>query len=169
MNNTEEGRQNTPLYTGSHVLIDGDVRFGQDVSVWHNGVIRTEDEPVRIGDRTNIQDGCVIHTDEGYPVTIGNDVTIGHRAIVHGATIEDGVLIGMGAIIMNGARIGKGSIIGAGALVSENKVIEPGSLALGMPARVIRKLGEQEYSANLASADHYVRIARQKRFGKDGE
>lgn len=151
-----------PLFVGEGAVIEGDVRFGDDVSVWHGAIIRTEDESVTIDSGTNIQDGCIIHTDEGFPVRIGKNVTIGHRAVVHGATIEDGAMIGMGAIVMNGAHIGQNAIVGAGALVSEGKVIGDDSLALGMPARIIRKVTEQETENVLNGADHYIQLARKR-------
>lgn len=152
-----------PMYRGEHCVIDGDAAFGDETSLWHNATIRTEHEPVRIGARTNIQDGCVIHTDAGYPVTIGENVTVGHGAIVHGATIEDGALIGMGAILLNGCVIKKGAVVGAGAVVGEKKVIEANTLALGVPARPVRDLGENHWQEAMDSAAHYVDLAYQKR------
>lgn len=151
-----------PMYQGSHVVIEGDVRFGEQTSVWHNAVIRTESAPVTIGEATNIQDGCIIHTDPDFPVEIGNEVTVGHRAIVHGAVIEDDCLIGMGAIILNGAHIKKGCLIGAGALVPEGKTIEEGSLVVGVPGKVIRKLNAQEIENQRGNAVHYVKEAQKK-------
>ncbi|SHE59779.1 Carbonic anhydrase or acetyltransferase, isoleucine patch superfamily [Desulfofundulus australicus DSM 11792] len=124
--------------------IIGRVEIGRNSSVWFNTVIRGDADRVTIGEETNIQDGCQLHEDPGYPLKIGNRVTVGHGAILHGCTIEDGSLIGMGAIILNGARIGKGSVVGAGALVVEGQEIPPGCLALGSPARVIRQISAQE-------------------------
>lgn len=152
-----------PFYRGDFAVIDGDVRFGADVSVWPHAVIRTESEPITIGDRSNIQDGCVLHTDAGYPIVIGQDVTVGHRAIIHGATIEDGALIGMGAILLNGSVIGRGAIVGAGALVGEGKKVEPGTLYLGIPARKVRQLSSQEIENGFFSAHHYVELAHVKK------
>ncbi len=145
-----------PFFIGPGAIVEGDVRFGPEVSIWHNAVIRTESAPITIGEGSNIQDGCVLHTDPGYPITIGKHVTIGHGAIVHGAQIEDDCLIGMGAVILNGARIRKGSLIGAGALVGEGKEIGPGMLALGVPAKEIRKLTPQEQANAIENAKHYV-------------
>ncbi|UNT95652.1 gamma carbonic anhydrase family protein [Allobaculum mucilyticum] len=153
----------TPMFEGKHAVIEGDVLFGEDVSVWHNAVIRSESEPVRIGARSNIQDNCVLHTDEGYPLTIGEDVTIGHGAIVHGAVIEDGVLIGMGSIVMNGARIKKGALVAAGAVVPEHKMVEEGELVAGIPAKVLRIRSEEEQKDAIENADHYVKAARKRK------
>lgn len=157
----EDSKMNSrPLYAGPGAVIEGDVRFGRDVSVWHNAVIRTESEPVIIEDGSNVQDGCIIHTDPGFPVRIGRNVTIGHGAIVHGAHIEDDCLIGMGAIVMNGAVIRKGSIIAAGALISEGRQIEPDSLMAGVPARLLRQTGESDRQSIEENAAHYVLAAR---------
>ena len=134
----------------------GNVTLGQGASVWFGVVIRGDGEPIRIGARTNIQDLSVLHTDPGHPVTIGDGCTIGHRAILHGCTLEDNVLIGMGATILNGARIGAGSLIGAGALITEGKEIPPGSLVMGAPGRVVRTLDVAAQDRLRASADHYA-------------
>lgn len=134
----------------------GNVTLGQGASVWFGVVIRGDGEPIRIGARTNIQDLSVLHTDPGHPVTIGDGCTIGHRAILHGCTLEDNVLIGMGATILNGARIGAGSLIGAGALITEGKEIPPGSLVMGAPGRVVRTLDDAAQDRLRASADHYA-------------
>ena len=132
----------------------GDVRLGEGVSVWYGAVLWGDDGPIQVGDGSNIQDGAVLH---GSRVAIGREVTVGHGAIVHGCTVEDGCLIGMGATLLNGCVIGAGSIIGAGALVTEGKVIPPGSLAVGVPARGVRQLTEEEMAGNRANAAHYVR------------
>ena len=161
----ERPEQTSPMFQGPGAVIEGDVRFGQDVSVWHNAVIRTESAPITIGDRSNVQDGCVIHTDPGYPVRIGKNVTIGHGAIVHGATIEDDCLIGMGAILLNGCHIKKGSLIGAGSLVGEGKTIEEKSLVVGLPGKVIRTLDEKAVESNRQNAAHYVEEAAKRTAG----
>ena len=142
----------------------GHVILAEDVGIWFGAAIRGDNEPIRIGARSNIQEGAVLHSDMGFPLTIGADVTIGHRAILHGCTIGDGALIGMGATVMNGARIGAGSIIGAGALVTEGKEIPEGSLVMGAPAKVIRALDAETRQCLLGSAAHYVENAR--RFAK---
>lgn len=146
-------------YIASQAVVRGDVRLSDEDSIWYNAVIRTESEPVQVGDKTNIQDGCVIHTDAGFPVSIGKGVTIGHGAIIHGARIEDDVLIGMGAVLMNGSQIGTQSIVAAGALVPEGKTYPPRSLILGVPARAVRALSEKEIASIAENAEHYVKEA----------
>jgi len=150
-------------YIAPNATIIGSVAIGRQASVWFNAVARGDDEQITIGDRSNVQDGSVLHADPGYPLTLGNDVTIGHMVMLHGCTIGDGTLIGMGAIILNGARIGAGSLVGAGALVPEGKEIPGGVLAIGSPARVVRQLSREE-SLNLAHiAGIYVLRARRYR------
>ncbi|MDF3854329.1 gamma carbonic anhydrase family protein [Paracoccus sp. P2] len=134
-------------------------------SVWFGAVLRGDNEEIRVGRNSNVQDLTVCHTDIGYPLSIGANCTIGHRAILHGCTIEDGALIGMGAIILNGARIGAGSLIGAGALIAENKVIPPGSLVMGAPGKVVRELDEAARARLLQSAEGYHRNAVRFRQG----
>lgn len=134
-------------------------------SVWFGAVLRGDNEEIRVGRNSNVQDLTVCHTDIGFPLSIGANCTIGHRAILHGCTIEDGALIGMGAIILNGARIGAGSLIGAGALVAENKVIPPGSLVMGAPGKVVRELDETARARLLKSAEGYRRNAARFRAG----
>ena len=138
----------------------GHVILAEDVGIWFGAAIRGDNEAICIGARSNIQEGAVLHSDMGFPLTIGADVTIGHGAILHGCTIGDGALIGMGATVMNGARIGAGSIIGAGALVTEGKEIPEGSLVMGAPAKVIRALDAEIRQRLLGSAAHYVANAR---------
>ena len=126
---------------GARVI--GDCHFAEGASVWFNAVIRADNEPTVIGRNTNIQDGAVLHNDPGFPLTIGEDVTVGHMAIVHGCTVGDGTLIGMGAQVLNGAKIGKGCLIGAGALVAEGKEIPDHSLVVGAPGKIVRTLDDQ--------------------------
>lgn len=140
---------------GAHVM--GQVVLGLDVSIWFNASIRADNEPIVIGDETNIQEGCVLHVDPGFPLTIGKRATIGHKAILHGCTIGDGALIGMGATVLNGARIGRGSLIGAGALVTERKEFPEHSLIVGAPARVVRTLDAATIDELLQAAARYVR------------
>lgn len=137
----------------------GDVRLGARASVWFGAVIRADNTPILIGAESNIQDGAVCHSDPGAPLTIGARVTVGHQAILHGCTIGAGALVGMGARVLNGAMIGAGCLIGAGALVTEGKSFAAGLLIVGVPARVIRPLTEQEIAALTLSAVHYAEKA----------
>src|SRR5919205_2598254 len=122
----------------------GNVRLGEGSSVWYGAVLRGDTEPIRIGARTNVQDGCVLHADPGYPAVVGEGCVVGHNAVVHGCEIENGCLIGMGATILNGARIGEGSIVAAGALVSEGKEFPPRSLIIGAPAKLVKEVSEEQ-------------------------
>jgi carbonic anhydrase/acetyltransferase-like protein (isoleucine patch superfamily) len=133
----------------------GRVVLGPRVSVWFGAVLRGDNEPIRIGAGTNIQEHVVMHTDMGFPLDVGADCTIGHRAMLHGCTVGDRALIGMGAIVLNGARIGDDCLIGAGALVTEGKEIPPRSLVMGAPGRVVRPLDDAAVAALRASALHY--------------
>jgi carbonic anhydrase/acetyltransferase-like protein (isoleucine patch superfamily) len=139
----------------AHVI--GKVELGEDVGIWFGAVLRGDNEPIRIGTRTNIQEGVVIHVDPGLPVTIGEGCTIGHRAIVHGCTIGDNSLVGMGATILNGAVIGNNCLVGANALVTEGKVFPDNSLIVGAPAKAIRLLDETAVAGLKKSADGYVK------------
>ena len=148
------------LAPDAHVI--GKVRLGPGVGIWFGAVLRGDNELIDIGSGTNIQEGTMIHTDMGYPATIGANCTIGHHAIIHGCTIGNNSLIGMGATILNGARIGKNSLVGAGALVTEGKEFPDNSLIVGSPARVIRTLDDAAIARLRVSAAHYV--ANGKRF-----
>lgn len=141
----------------------GDVTIGADCSVWFHAAVRGEHSGVIIGEGSNIQDNCVVHVDPGHIVEIGTNVTVGHGAIVHGCKIGDNTLVGMGAIILNGAVIGKNCVIGAGALVTQNTIIQDNSLAIGSPAKVIRRVTAQEAAANMANARHYVESGKEYR------
>ncbi|KGJ08601.1 gamma carbonic anhydrase family protein [Paracoccus versutus] len=134
----------------------GEVTIGPEVGIWFGAVLRGDNEPITVGARTNIQEHAMIHADPGFPARIGADVTIGHRAIVHGCTIGDGSLIGMGAMVLNGARIGRGCLIGAGTLVTEGTEIPDGSLVIGSPGKVVRTLNEAARQSLLQSAASYV-------------
>jgi carbonic anhydrase/acetyltransferase-like protein (isoleucine patch superfamily) len=137
--------------------IIGDVEIGRDSSVWFNAVIRGDVNFIRIGERTNIQDGCVLHvTKDTHPLILANDITVGHAVTLHGCTIKDRCLIGMGAIVLDGAEVGEDSIIGAGALVKEGMRVEPGTLVVGVPARVARKLSDEEKARIKRSALNYI-------------
>ena len=144
------------VFIAPGAVILGDVRIGAHSSVWYNAILRGDTDTISIGPRTNVQDGAVIHVDAGAPCLIGAGVTIGHRAVVHGALIEDDVLIGIGAIVLNGARIGHDSLVGAGSLVTRHSVIPPRSMVLGVPGRVVRSLTDEEVQSIHAAALHYV-------------
>jgi len=144
-------------------VVMGDVTVAEECSVFFGAVIRAEHDSITIGRGTNIQDNCVLHVDTGFPMTLGQGVTVGHGAILHGCTVGDNTLIGMGAIVLNGAVIGRNCLIGAGALVTQNTVIPDGSLAFGSPARVHRELTEEELAANARSSAGYVAEAREYR------
>ncbi len=142
------------------VVLVGDLRLAADANLWFGTVLRGDDEPIEVGEATNIQDGCVVHVDIGHPTRIGKRVSIGHKAMIHGCTIEDSCLIGMGAILLTGCRIGERSIVGAGALVPEGVVIPPRSLVLGMPGKVRREIRPEEAEDQDRRARHYVERAR---------
>jgi carbonic anhydrase/acetyltransferase-like protein (isoleucine patch superfamily) len=137
------------------VLI-GNVRLKRDASVWFGAVLRGDDEPIEIGERSNVQDNCVFHVDPGYPLTIADDCTIGHHAMLHGCTIGSNTLIGMCATVLNGARIGRNCLIGASALITENKVIPDNSVVMGAPGKVVRQLDEAGARDLTKSAALYV-------------
>jgi carbonic anhydrase/acetyltransferase-like protein (isoleucine patch superfamily) len=143
----------------------GRVVLEAGASVWFGCTIRGDNEEIRIGAGSNVQENCVFHTDPGCPLTIGADCTIGHKAMLHGCTIGDGSLIGMGATVLNGAKIGRGCLIGAGALVTEGKEIPDGSLVMGAPGKVVRALDEAATAGLLASAEHYRQNMRRFRAG----
>ena len=149
------------VYIAEGAKIIGDVEIGEGCSVWYNAVIRGGENKVIIGENSNVQDNAVLHVGNGYDIKIGENVTIGHGAIVHGCTIGNNVLIGMGAIILDGTVIEDNCIIGAGALVTQNKIIPEGSLCLGNPAKVVRELTDEEKAAILENADAYVEEANE--------
>ena len=138
----------------------GRVELQAGASVWYGAVLRGDNERITIGERSNVQDGCVLHTDMGFPLRVGADVTLGHQVMLHGCTVGDGSLVGIGAVVMNGARIGRHCIVGAGALVTEGKEFPDHSLIMGSPARVVRTLDEEQATRLRASAAHYVENAR---------
>ena len=149
---------------GARVL--GDVEIGKNSSVWFNAVIRADSAKVKIGSRSNIQDNAVIHTSKDFGVCIGDNVTVGHGAIVHGCTVKNNVMIGMGAIVLNGAIVEENCIIGAGALVTQGKVIPAGSLVFGNPAKIVRNLTDQEIRSITDNAASYVKEAEQYKNNK---
>lgn len=148
---------------GAHVM--GKVVVEEGASIWFCATLRGDNEEIRVGRGSNVQENCVLHTDWGHPLVIGENVTVGHKAMLHGCTIGDGSLIGMGATILNGARIGKGCLIGAGALVTEGKVIPDGSLVMGAPGKVVRDLDAEAQARLLKSAAGYQANMRRFRVG----
>lgn len=153
-------------YIAPGAAIVGDVMLEEDTSVWFQAVLRADTDAIRIGKGSNIQDNCTLHTDSGHPVILGENVTVGHNAIVHGCTVGDRTVVGMGSIILNGAVVGADCIIGAGAVVTGKMHIPDGSLVLGTPAKIIRPTTEEERAHNLANAGHYTRLAQEYREGK---
>jgi carbonic anhydrase/acetyltransferase-like protein (isoleucine patch superfamily) len=133
----------------------GKVRIGAESSVWFSAVLRGDGDSIEIGARSNIQDGCVVHADPGFPARLGEEVSIGHNAVVHGCVVEDGCLIGMGAVVMNGARIGRGSLVAAGTVVLEGTQVPPGSLVAGVPGKVRRELTDEEVEGLRGNAQRY--------------
>jgi carbonic anhydrase/acetyltransferase-like protein (isoleucine patch superfamily) len=143
-------------YVAETAVLIGRVRLKAEASVWFGAVLRGDNEPINIGPRTNIQESCTLHTDMGFPLSIGEECTIGHNAILHGCAIGEGSLIGMGAIVLNGARIGRGCLVGAGALVTEGKTFDDYTLIVGSPAKAVRTLDEAAVAKLRQSAAHYV-------------
>jgi len=157
----------SPAFIAPTASVVGRVTLGQDASVWYGAVVRADVERVEIGPRTNIQDGAVLHADPGAPTRIGPGVTVGHGAIVHGATIGEGTLVGMRATVLNRARVGRFCLIGAHALVTEGMEIPDYSMVLGTPAKIVRTLDPTQAEALLrASADHYVEMAHRHAAGE---
>ncbi len=150
-----------PLFVAGNATVIGEVTVGKQVGIWFGAVIRADKDRVVIGDRSNIQDNCVVHTSKGFPVVIGNDVSVGHGAILHGCTIGNQVLVGMGAIIINGARVGEGSIIGAGAVITEGKDIPPNSVVIGVPGKIVRQTDNVQQQHILNNAVSYVELAKE--------
>lgn len=143
-------------YLASGAVVTGDVELGNDVSIWHNAVLRGDSGKITVGDRTNIQDGCIVHEE----THIGADCTVGHGAIVHGCTVGDGCLIGMGAIVLNGAVLGAGCLVGAGAVVTGKTNAPAGSVLLGSPAKIVKELTAEQMQQQKQDAMHYVELAR---------
>jgi carbonic anhydrase/acetyltransferase-like protein (isoleucine patch superfamily) len=138
----------------------GAITLEADANIWFQVVIRAENDVVRIGEATNVQDGSVLHVDPGYPLTLGRQVTIGHKVMLHGCTVGDGSLVGINSVVMNGAKIGRGSLIGANSLIAEGKEIPDGVLVLGSPGKVVRDLKPEERATLLKIADGYVERSR---------
>ena len=143
----------------------GAIELGEHVSIWFNAVLRGDNEWITVGEGSNVQDGCVLHTDMGAPLTIGKDVTIGHQVMLHGCTIGDETLIGIGAVVLNNAKIGKNCLVGAGSLVTEGKEFPDGSMILGSPAKVVKQLSPEQIEGLRRSARHYVENAHRFKKG----
>ena len=144
-------------------FVIGDVHLGEESSVWYGAVLRGDTEPIRIGARTNVQDGCVLHADPGYPAIVGEGCVLGHNSVVHGCEIEDNCLVGMGATILNGAKIGEGSIVAAGAVVPESREFPPQSLIVGIPAKRVSDVSEEQAADIARGASEYVERAKAHR------
>jgi carbonic anhydrase/acetyltransferase-like protein (isoleucine patch superfamily) len=147
-------------FLASGVVVTGDVEIGDESSVWFNAVMRGDVEPVRIGARSNVQDNAVLHTDPGFPCIIGDDVTIGHSAVVHGSVVGNGVTIGMGAVVLSGSEIGENAVVAAGSLVREGAKVAPGVIVAGVPAREVRAVRDDEQQRFAAGTRRYVERAK---------
>jgi carbonic anhydrase/acetyltransferase-like protein (isoleucine patch superfamily) len=147
-------------WVAPNATIIGSVRLWAEASVWFGAVVRGDNDRITIGARSNVQDMCILHTDDGITLDVGEGVTVGHAAVLHGCTIGDGALVGIGAVVLNHAKIGAGTILGAGAFVPEGREIPPGVLAFGSPARVIRPLTDEERAVLGDAAAHYVEKAK---------
>lgn len=145
--------ENVFIAENAHII--GDVRLADGVSIWFGAVLRGDIEPIIVGVDSNVQDGAIVHTDEGYPAHIGDRVTVGHAAVIHGSVVEEDALIGMGATLLSGSRIGAGAVVAAGALVPEGATIPAGVLAMGVPARVVRPLTDDEKQRVTAGMQNY--------------
>lgn len=154
------------VFIAPNASVMGKVELGKDVSIWYGAVLRGDTEILKIGEGTNIQDNAVVHADPGFPTILGRHVTVGHSAIVHGAKIGDGTMIGMGSTILNGAKIGKNCLIGANALVKEGMEVPDNSMVLGMPARIIRELKPEEVEWLSHSAPHYISMSKRHQTGE---
>lgn len=153
------------FWIAPNAMVIGNVILRTNASIWFNAVLRGDNEPITIGEDSNVQDGAILHTDPGSPLTLGRGVTVGHMAMLHGCTVGDHSLIGIGAVVLNGARIGRNCLIGARALITEGKSIPDNSLVMGAPAKVTRELGPAEIAGLCAGALHYV--ANWKRYQHD--
>ncbi|MGE5247476.1 MAG: gamma carbonic anhydrase family protein [Verrucomicrobiota bacterium] len=156
-------RLHPSVFVAEGARIVGDVEIGEESSVWFNAVVRGDIVPIRIGRRTNVQDGSVLHVKERFPLTVGDEVTFGHGVMAHGCTVEDLCLLGIGCVLLDGAVIGRGSVVAGGAVVPPGMVVPPHSLVVGVPGRVVRDLGPASADANRVFSDSYVQYARRYR------
>ena len=155
----ENKKDSIVICPGAQVI--GEVELGENVSIWHGAVVRGDTDSITIDDNSNVQDNCVVHCTKGFPVKIGKNVSVGHGAVVHGCTLEDNVLIGMNATVLNGAHISKNSIVDAGAVVSEGKNFPEGSLILGVPAKAIKEVSDEQIEMIGNNAKNYVKLSKQ--------
>ena len=154
----EQGKERD-VFIAQGAVVDGDVTIGSGSGIWFNAVVRGDTERIRIGSRTNIQDLCILHADPGFPLLVGDNVTVGHGCILHGCTIGNNCLIGMGSVILNGAVLEDNVVLGAGSLVTQGKTIPAGTMAFGRPAKPVRALTQEECAGIGDSADEYVHLA----------
>ena len=150
--------ENVKIFPGAKV--NGNLEIKENVSIWYNAVIRGDTEKISIGKNSNVQDNCVLHCTKNYPIKIGEGVSIGHGAVVHGCVIEDNVLIGMNSTILNGAHIGKNSLVAAGAVVTENHSFPDNSLIIGIPAKAIKEVNNEQIELIKNNAKHYVKLSK---------
>ncbi|MDI2129943.1 gamma carbonic anhydrase family protein [Yinghuangia seranimata] len=155
-----EPRIDPAAFVAPNAVVVGSVTLAAGVGVWYGAVLRGDTETITIGADTNIQDNCTMHADLGFPAVVGERVSVGHNAVLHGCTIEDDVLVGMGAVVLNGAHVGAGSLIAAGAVVTQGMQVPPGSLVAGVPGKVRRELTEEERSGIKANGEGYVLLAQ---------
>lgn len=151
------------LFVAENATVIGDIALAEGTSVWFGAVLRADKDRIVIGKDSNIQDNCVVHTSDGFPVTVGEEVSVGHGAILHGCTIGSRVLVGMGAIVLNGAKVGDGSILGAGTVVTEGATIPPGSLVLGVPGKVLKQATPEQQAHIVSNARSYRELAEKYR------
>ena len=151
------------VYIADNAVVVGDVEIGSGSSVWFGVIIRADSSKITIGERSNLQDGTIVHSDEDAPTTIGNDVTIGHGAIIHGCVVEDGAQISMGASVLSHAVIGAGAIVGAGALVPEGMQVEPNTIVMGVPAKPRRAVTDEDRARTIEAARHYSALGKEYR------
>jgi carbonic anhydrase/acetyltransferase-like protein (isoleucine patch superfamily) len=159
----KEPQVHPEAFTAPTSVLAGDVTLAAGAGVWYHTVLRADCGPIVLGAESNVQDNCTVHVDPGFPVTVGERVSVGHNAVLHGCTVEDEVLVGMGATVLNGAHIGSGSLIAAQALVPQGMRVPPGSLVAGVPARVKRQLTEEEREGILLNARMYLDLAHEHR------
>lgn len=154
-----------PLFVAPNATVIGDVTLTAKVSIWFGAVVRGDKDRIVIGEGSNIQDNCVVHTSAGHPVIIGSNVSVGHGAILHGCTLSDRVLVGMGAVVLNGAVVGEDSVIGAGAVVTEDMVVPPGSVVVGVPGRILKQASDAQKQHIVKNAKAYIALASEYAHG----